>query len=171
MKSVYKNIGMAAVLCFVLAGCQKKQDAALAALGEKKPDAQVLAKEDVATTVAAVVKTPETVMLTGSLKADEQSAVAAKRGGIVKEVKIDRGTVLKDGDVMVQLDTTDAVNSLKQTEAAAAELMVRLGLKSANEEFTPAEQPDVKAALQRTSFELLVGFNLTQDQLRYNATR
>ena len=35
----------------------------------------------------------------------------------------------------------------------------------------PFAQPDVKAALQRTSFELLVGFNLTQSQLRYNATR
>ena len=35
----------------------------------------------------------------------------------------------------------------------------------------PFSQPDVRAALARTSFELLVGFNLTQDQLRYNATR
>ncbi|MGC4251885.1 MAG: hypothetical protein QM605_10620 [Sphingobium sp.] len=35
----------------------------------------------------------------------------------------------------------------------------------------PFSQPDVKAALQRTSFELLIGFNLTQDQLKYNATR
>jgi hypothetical protein len=35
----------------------------------------------------------------------------------------------------------------------------------------PFAQPDVKAALAKTSFELLVGFNLTQDQLRYNATR
>lgn len=35
----------------------------------------------------------------------------------------------------------------------------------------PFAQPDVRAALQRTSFELLVGFNLTQDQLQYNATR
>lgn len=35
----------------------------------------------------------------------------------------------------------------------------------------PFAQPEVKAALQRTSFELLIGFNLTQDQLRYNATR
>jgi hypothetical protein len=35
----------------------------------------------------------------------------------------------------------------------------------------PLAQPDVRAALQRTSFELLVGFNLTQDQLKYNATR
>lgn len=35
----------------------------------------------------------------------------------------------------------------------------------------PLSQPDIKAALLRTSFELLVGFQLTGDQLRYNATR
>lgn len=35
----------------------------------------------------------------------------------------------------------------------------------------PLAQPDVRAAIQRTSFELLVGFNLTTDQLRYNITR
>ncbi|MBO9574769.1 MAG: hypothetical protein J7494_03445 [Sphingobium sp.] len=35
----------------------------------------------------------------------------------------------------------------------------------------PLSQPRVKEAVQRTSFELLVGFNLTQDQLRYNITR
>lgn len=35
----------------------------------------------------------------------------------------------------------------------------------------PLAQPEVRTALQQTSFELLVGFNLTQDQLRYNATR
>ncbi|OYW88157.1 MAG: hypothetical protein B7Z20_03270 [Sphingobium sp. 32-64-5] len=35
----------------------------------------------------------------------------------------------------------------------------------------PFSTPDVRAALQRTSFELLVGFNLTPDQFRYNATR
>lgn len=35
----------------------------------------------------------------------------------------------------------------------------------------PLSLPDVKAAIQRTSFELLVGFNLTSAQLRYNVTR
>lgn len=35
----------------------------------------------------------------------------------------------------------------------------------------PFALPEVKAALQRTSFDLLLGFNLTQDQFRYNATR
>ncbi len=35
----------------------------------------------------------------------------------------------------------------------------------------PLSQPEVKAAIARATFEVLVGFQLTQDQLTYNATR
>ena len=35
----------------------------------------------------------------------------------------------------------------------------------------PLADPDVRAAIQRATFELLVGFQLTEEQLRYNATR
>jgi len=35
----------------------------------------------------------------------------------------------------------------------------------------PLSEPDVKAALARASFEVLIGFQLTNDQLAYNATR
>ena len=35
----------------------------------------------------------------------------------------------------------------------------------------PLEDPTVKAAVQRATFEMLVGFNLTQAQLAYNVTR
>lgn len=35
----------------------------------------------------------------------------------------------------------------------------------------PLADPAVRAAVQRATFELLVGFQLTQDQLAYNATR
>ena len=35
----------------------------------------------------------------------------------------------------------------------------------------PMADPAVRAAVQRASFELLLGFNLTPEQLRYNATR
>lgn len=35
----------------------------------------------------------------------------------------------------------------------------------------PLSQPDVRAAVARASFELLVGFQLTEQQLAYNATR
>ncbi len=35
----------------------------------------------------------------------------------------------------------------------------------------PLAQPDVRAAIARATFEHLVGFQLTEDQLRYNVTR
>ena len=35
----------------------------------------------------------------------------------------------------------------------------------------PLNDPEVRAAVARASFELLVGFQLTEDQLAYNATR
>lgn len=35
----------------------------------------------------------------------------------------------------------------------------------------PLSDPEVKAAIQRATFELLVGFQLAEDQLKYNATR
>jgi hypothetical protein len=35
----------------------------------------------------------------------------------------------------------------------------------------PLADPEVRAAVARASFELLIGFQLTQDQLQYNATR
>lgn len=35
----------------------------------------------------------------------------------------------------------------------------------------PLADPAVRAAVQRATFEMLVGFQLTQDQLRYNVTR
>jgi hypothetical protein len=35
----------------------------------------------------------------------------------------------------------------------------------------PLADPEVRAAVTRASFELLIGFQLTQDQLQYNATR
>ncbi|MCK0129069.1 hypothetical protein [Erythrobacter sp. F6033] len=35
----------------------------------------------------------------------------------------------------------------------------------------PLSDPEVKAAIARTRFEMLVGFQLTEDQLAYNATR
>lgn len=35
----------------------------------------------------------------------------------------------------------------------------------------PLTEPDVREAVARASFELLIGFQLTEDQLQYNATR
>lgn len=84
--------------------------------------------------------------LTGSLAADEKAAVAANTDGIVSEVPIERGTLLKRGDLLAHLDPRDKENSLAEGQAAAEELRVQLGLKSANEPFDVAARPEVKRA-------------------------
>jgi len=141
----YMGSVFAFFVAIVFSGCAEKTEGK-AELGATKPAVQAGVKEDVATTQAEKLMLPQAVLLTGSLMADEQSDVASKRGGIVREVLVDRGTFVKKNDVMVQLDTVDAVNSLDQSQAAATELLVRLGLTAADEKFDPSKQPDVKAA-------------------------
>ena len=60
-------------------------------------------------------------------------------------------------DVAIPAATGDITRERKPGDADAA--------------LDPMADPEVRAAVQRASFELLVGFQLTQDQLRYNATR
>ncbi len=45
--------------------------------------------------------------------------------------------------------------------------------KAGNEDAAtdPLSKPEIRQAVLRASFEALVGFQLTQDQLKYNATR
>lgn len=63
----------------------------------------------------------------------------------------------------------------KDVATLPADIQERIAQKrkpgDADAALDPLAAPDVKAAMLRTSFELLVGFNLTQDQLQYNATR
>jgi acetylornithine deacetylase/succinyl-diaminopimelate desuccinylase-like protein len=96
------------------------------------------------------------------------NAVIAKRVG---EVRInfaagqDRATVSAKAAAYV-----DRASATLPTEI---ERRIRQKRKAgdADAALDPLAEPEVRAALQRSSFELLVGFNLSQDQLRYNATR
>lgn len=87
-----------------------------------------------------------TLRLTGSLVADEESDVASNINGIVESVAVERGSRVKKGDVLVQLDARDARNALAEGEAAVEELRVRLGLAGAGEAFDPERQPEVQTA-------------------------
>jgi RND family efflux transporter MFP subunit len=133
-------------------------------------------------TVAAaeIRERPAFVRVTGSLIADLDSAVAARVGGIVKEVFVERGDVVTAGEPMVQLDPTDAENALAEGRAAAEEVAVRLGLDPAAvpEKFDPEQQPEVVSArseleLAQTNFERdksLVA-NRTISQSDFDASR
>ncbi len=100
----------------------------------------------IATVPVEVIPRNDILRLTGSLAADERSSVASNTSGIVAEVRVDRGSRVRKGDVMVQIDPTDAKNELAEGQARLEELKARLGLDGNVEDFNPQDQPEVRLA-------------------------
>lgn len=74
--------------------------------------------------------------------------------------------------------STTAVGTSTVTRAAAtlpedvrAQIMKKRKAGREDAAVDPMSEPGIRAAVARASFELLVGFQLTPDQLQYNATR
>ncbi len=94
--------------------------------------------------VQAVTR-PVTLQLTGSLAADESSEVGCNVGGIVVKTYVERGSIVKQGDLLVQLDPRDDQYALDEGQNAVEELRVRLGLDEAKE-FDVDKVPEVQSA-------------------------
>jgi RND family efflux transporter MFP subunit len=107
----------------------------------------------VETTVVEVVPRSDVLHLTGTLVADETSCVACNISGIVKKILVDRGSEVKKGDLLLQLDATDATNRLEEGLALVEELKARLSLSDdPKAPFVAEDQPQVKLA--KASLEL-----------------
>ena len=95
-------------------------------------------------------------------------AVTAKRVGSVT-------LTFADGQARAQASAAGAAYIDKAEATLSDEYKQRITRKrksgEADAAVDPLTEPDVKAALARASFELLVGFQLTNEQLAYNATR
>jgi membrane fusion protein (multidrug efflux system) len=83
--------------------------------------------------------------LTGSLAADERSEVGCNVGGIVLKTYVERGSIVKQGDLLVQLDPRDNQYALDEGQNAVEELRVRLGLDEAKD-FHVEKVPEVESA-------------------------
>lgn len=85
------------------------------------------------------------------------------------QVHFDAGQVRGSGRAVAGAAVDKAAASLPP--AISERLNRRRKSSDADASIDPTAAPDVRAALNRASFELLVGFQLNQDQLAYNATR
>jgi hypothetical protein len=94
--------------------------------------------------------------------------VVAKRIGTVR-LHFPEGSLRSQA----QVSAASTVDRSAASLPADIEALINRPRKSgdADAAVDPLAQPRVREAIQRSSFELLVGFNLTQDQLRYNITR
>ena len=80
-----------------------------------------------------------------------------------------------DGEYRAQTSGTASAEVLRSSatlpEDIRREITRRRDPGDPDAALDPMANPAVRAAVQRASFEVLVGFQLTEDQLRYNATR
>ena len=96
------------------------------------------------------------------------SNVVAKRLGRV-------GLRFADGQVRASTSGATTTQVLRSAATLPEDIRRRITRErkpgDADAAIDPLSDPAVRAAVQRASFEVLVGFQLTQEQLAYNATR
>jgi multidrug efflux pump subunit AcrA (membrane-fusion protein) len=68
------------------------------------------------------------IAVTGTLAAYDQATVGVKVPGRVQRIEVDLGTVVKQGQLIAQLDPQDYQLQFKQADAALAQARARIGL-------------------------------------------
>ena len=111
-----------AALGLTQSGCGKAPAAAPAAT--QKPVAAITVK----TAAAQEGPMPRYLRLTGEITAAQNAAVAADTAGKVVETPVERGSVVKAGDVLVQLDNRTPSLNLAEAEANVVQAKSKLDL-------------------------------------------
>jgi len=70
----------------------------------------------------------KTVTVTGTLAAYDQATISAKVPGRVKSIAVDLGSVVRQGQILAQIDDQDYQLRLQQADAALAQARARVGL-------------------------------------------
>jgi RND family efflux transporter MFP subunit len=98
----------------------------------------------------AVAETPfgETVTANGTLAAFDQTTVSVKVPGRLSTISVDLGSVVRQGQVIAQIDPQDYRLRVQQADAALAQARVRLGLspQGSDEKIDPEQTSTVRQA-------------------------
>ena len=145
-----KYAGFLIGLALVFAGCSTKKEVASVSAAEAKP-----VSVNVYTAEAKMV--PLTIQATGSFVADESSDVAPKVAGRIASTPVDAGAFVREGQIIVRMDSSDAELRLRQAkaqleeaEASLRQSQSRIGYKGTGD-FDPQKLPEVAA--QQANYE------------------
>jgi RND family efflux transporter MFP subunit len=112
----------------VSAGCQEETPATAASQKSAAAAPADAAPRAVRVVAASEVSVARTVTATGTLAADEQIVLGTKVVGRLAEISVDLGSLVKQGQPIARIDTTDYQYRLDQAIAALKQARVRLGL-------------------------------------------
>jgi RND family efflux transporter MFP subunit len=105
-----RRLCVLASLLPVLGGCSQKTAASAETRARTKPLA-------VATVVVAERDLPNTLLMAGTLKANQESDLAANASGRVMRTTVERGSYVRTGQTIAQLDVRVAALSASEAEA------------------------------------------------------
>lgn len=137
------------VLCLLtalaLASCKSDYQASQRQ-GARTADAK--APRQVKTTAVAETPFGETVTANGTLAAFDQTTVSVKVPGRLSTISVDLGSVVRQGQVIAQIDPQDYRLRVQQADAALAQARVRLGLspQGSDEKIDPEQTSTVRQA-------------------------
>jgi len=114
---------VATLLAVSVAACGKDTTPARAAGHTKAQEPRA-----VRVVTASVGPFPRTVIVTGTLAADEEVVAGFKVAGRVSEIAVDLGSPVRKGQVLARLDPTDFRLRVEQAEAALRQVRAGLGL-------------------------------------------
>ncbi|MCX7604609.1 MAG: efflux RND transporter periplasmic adaptor subunit [Bryobacteraceae bacterium] len=111
-----------AALAVALAGCGTKQETT--AKAASRPAAPVAVR----TAVAEQRTVERSIMVTGSLAADDTTTVSCEVPGRVAKLHFDFGQAVRKGQVMAELDRQELTLQLERARASLEQAMARVGM-------------------------------------------
>lgn len=131
----------------------------------------VAAKESSVATVSAIPvrfqAIPEIVTANGELFAEELANVSTKVPGRVIKMHVDLGSIVKEGDILAELEKNDYEFRAQQAAAMVEQIRARLGIQGQNDDQVVPENTAVvreaEAALKEARFIFETTTKLQQD--------
>jgi len=153
---IFAVIGLAA-LAMAVAACQRDAPNTRASSGAKVQEPRPVMVVETATG-----RLPRTVIVTGTLAADEEVVAGFKVPGRVSEIAVDLGSPVRTGQVLARLDPTDYRLRVEQAEASLRQVRAGLGLPpdGSDERVDPE-----KTALVREARAVLDEARLNRDRM------
>lgn len=132
-------IVMMAFISLPLISCKK----------EKKIEKEILI--NVRVTAAQIKKVRPYIETTGTMRADEEVTVSSEVDGIVKSVKVEEGSAVSKGTLLVEINQTDYLLDKQRAEAALKQ--AEASLANAKSEFQRKEALFKEALITKQQFD------------------
>jgi multidrug resistance efflux pump len=86
------------------------------------------------------------VEVVGSLKADQEVVVSSEVKGIIEELQVDLGSVVRRGQLLARLAQREAQLRIDQAQAALDQARARVGMRNGSSSLEAAQNSEVRQA-------------------------